>query len=95
MTAENIFSGGGAVSLAGSVDKAPGAIVSRVLWKNPSGNLTLFAFDRGQALSEHTAPYDALVQVLEGALTLTVGGREIPAGAEEPCKWLLTLLKAS
>ncbi len=52
-----------------------GAVVSRTVIKQPSGNVTLFAFDRGQELSEHTAPYDALVQVLEGEAEITIAGR--------------------
>lgn len=47
-------------------DYASGAIVSKVLYKSGSGNLTLFAFDKGQELSEHLAPYDACVQVIDG-----------------------------
>jgi quercetin dioxygenase-like cupin family protein len=51
-----------------------GAVVSRIVVKRESGNVTLFAFDAGQELSEHTAPYDALVQVLEGEAAITVAG---------------------
>jgi quercetin dioxygenase-like cupin family protein len=52
-----------------------GAIVSRIVVKREAGNVTLFAFDSGQELSEHTAPYDALVQVLDGEAAITVAGR--------------------
>ena len=52
-----------------------GAIVSRIVLKRESGSVTLFAFDAGQALSEHTTPYDALVQVLEGEAEVTIAGR--------------------
>jgi len=45
---------------------AGGAVVSKILYKSGSGNLTLFAFDKGQELSEHSAPYDACVQVIDG-----------------------------
>jgi len=48
-------------------------IASRVLARTGGGNLTLFAFDAGQELSEHTAPFDAFVIVLEGSFTLTIG----------------------
>jgi quercetin dioxygenase-like cupin family protein len=65
------------------VDVAPGAIVSRVLAKSRGGNVTLFAFDQGQGLSEHTAPFDALVQVVDGSLELTVGGTEVRVGGGE------------
>jgi quercetin dioxygenase-like cupin family protein len=54
-------------------------IASRVLAKTAGGNVTLFAFDAGQGLSEHAAPFDALVFVVEGALALTVGGRAVVA----------------
>jgi quercetin dioxygenase-like cupin family protein len=54
-------------------------IASRVLAKTSGGNLTLFAFDAGQGLAEHTSPFDALVLVLEGTLTLTIGGTAVRA----------------
>jgi quercetin dioxygenase-like cupin family protein len=56
-------------------------IASRVLAKTGGGNATLFAFEKGQALSEHTSPFDALVLVLEGAMTLTIGGQQVRAQA--------------
>ena len=61
----------------------PGSVVSRTLVKKPAGTVTAFAFDDGQGLSEHAAPYDALVQVLDGRATITVGGvaHDVPAGA--------------
>ncbi len=52
-----------------------GAVVSRELVKKPTGNVTIFAFDAGQGLSEHTAPFDALVQVLEGEVEILIAGR--------------------
>jgi quercetin dioxygenase-like cupin family protein len=52
-----------------------GAIVSRIILKRETGNVTLFAFDAGQELSEHTAPFDALVQVVEGEAAITIAGR--------------------
>jgi quercetin dioxygenase-like cupin family protein len=61
-----------AVDLVGYQD---GAVVSRIVVKQAAGNVTLFAFDAGQELSEHTAPYDALVQVLEGEAEVTIAGR--------------------
>jgi quercetin dioxygenase-like cupin family protein len=60
-----------------------GAVVSRTLSKGPSGTMTIFAFDRGEALSEHSAPFDAYVAVLEGAMELKVGGRPVSARAGE------------
>jgi len=52
-----------------------GAVVSREIVRKPSGNVTLFAFDQGQGLSEHTAPFDALVQVLEGEAQIAIAGQ--------------------
>ena len=54
-------------------------IASRILAKTGGGNLTLFAFDAGQELSEHATPFDALVLVLEGTITLTIGGTPVNA----------------
>ena len=54
-------------------------IASRVLAKTGGGNVTLFAFDAGEGLSEHTTPFDALVLVVEGSLTLTIGGTPVEA----------------
>jgi quercetin dioxygenase-like cupin family protein len=56
-------------------------IASRVLAKTGGGNVTLFAFDAGEGLSEHTTPFDALVVVLDGTMTLTIGGRALQAAA--------------
>jgi quercetin dioxygenase-like cupin family protein len=52
-------------------------IASRVLARSAAGNITMFAFDAGEELSEHTAPFDALVLTLSGALVLTIGGVEL------------------
>ncbi|OGL09700.1 MAG: cupin [Candidatus Rokubacteria bacterium RIFCSPLOWO2_02_FULL_72_37] len=52
-----------------------GAVVSRAVIKQPAGNVTLFAFDAGQELSEHTAPYDALVHVLDGEAEIAIAGQ--------------------
>ncbi|MEK7714343.1 MAG: cupin domain-containing protein [candidate division NC10 bacterium] len=60
------------VDLVGYQD---GAVVSRTVLKQPAGNVTLFAFDAGQELSEHTVAYDALVQVLDGEAEITIDGR--------------------
>ncbi|MBI5247395.1 MAG: cupin domain-containing protein [Elusimicrobia bacterium] len=51
-----------------------GAVVSRTLIKRDTGSVTVFAFDKGEGLSEHTAPFDALVHVLDGEAEITVGG---------------------
>lgn len=63
-----------AIPLAGGVAYAPDSVVSKTLLDKKAGTLTLFAFDAGQGLSEHTAPYDATVQVVEGEGEFTVGG---------------------
>jgi quercetin dioxygenase-like cupin family protein len=51
------------------------AVVSRQITKTDAGNVTLFAFDKDQGLSEHTAPYDALVHILEGETQVTISGK--------------------
>jgi quercetin dioxygenase-like cupin family protein len=68
---------------ASLVDYADGAVVSRTLRKSPAGTLTVFAFDRGQGLSEHTTPHEAAVLVLDGAADWTVGGEPVRVGAGE------------
>lgn len=52
-----------------------GSVVSRQITKEEAGNVTLFAFDEGQELSEHTAPFDALVQVLDGEVEVRISGQ--------------------
>ena len=69
------------VELAGLVDYSEGSVVSRTLLKRGAGTLTLFAFDAGQELSEHSAPFDAYVQVLAGQVALTIGGARVEAAA--------------
>lgn len=85
-----------------------GAVVSRTLVKKSTGTVTLFAFDEGEGLSEHSTPHDALVQVLEGTANISVGGRphQVEAGevlllpaniphalrAPVPFKMLLTMI---
>ena len=63
-----------AIELSTGVDYASGAVVSKTILDKKTGTLTLFAFDKGQGLSEHTSPYDATVQVVDGTAELTVGG---------------------
>lgn len=65
---------GQAFNLKESVDYADGSVVSKTLIKKDTGNVTLFAFDSGQGLSEHTAPFDALVHILDGEAEITIGG---------------------
>jgi len=56
------------------VDYQEGAVVSRTLVKRGGGTITLFAFDEGQSLSEHTAPFDAVAHVLDGEADITIAG---------------------
>jgi quercetin dioxygenase-like cupin family protein len=62
------------VKVAGLVNYQEGSIVSREIVRKATGTVTIFAFDQGQSLSEHTAPFDALVQVLEGEVEITIAG---------------------
>ncbi|MFH1614512.1 MAG: cupin domain-containing protein [Planctomycetota bacterium] len=96
--------------LVSLVEYAVDSIVSKTMLDKSVGTITLFAFDSGQKLSEHTAPYDAVVQVIEGLARLTIGGQDIkvsggdiiimPANvphavaAEEKFKMLLTMIRA-
>jgi quercetin dioxygenase-like cupin family protein len=96
--------------LAGLLAYQAGAVVSRVLMKNAGGTVTLFAFDAGEGLSEHTAPFDALVVLLDGEAEVTISGTPyrlragtsitMPANephalkAIAPFKMLLVMLKA-
>jgi len=57
------------------VDYQKGSVVSRTILEKETGTVTLFAFDQGQGLSEHTAPYDALVYILDGEADITISGR--------------------
>lgn len=95
--------------LKSTVEVAPGAIVSRTLMRSDGGNVTAFAFDGGQALTEHSAPFDAFVHLLEGELVVIIDGTEhaltpgdvivMPADvphavrAPKPAKWMLVMLK--
>lgn len=72
-----------ALRLADLVEYAEGSVVSRTLVKNSAGTITLFAFDEGQELSEHSTPFDALVQVLDGRVELTIGGEKVAAATGE------------
>ena len=66
---------GCAVELSGLVDYQEGAVVSRTVIDKETGTVTLFAFDQGQGLSEHAAPFDALVYILEGEAEITITGQ--------------------
>ena len=70
-----------AVNLASLVEYQAGSVVSREVVKKPTGTVTVFAFDAGQGLSEHTAPFDALVYLLDGEAEITIAGKPIVAKA--------------
>lgn len=72
-----------AIGLKDFVDYSSDAVVSKTLIDKKVGTLTLFAFAAGQGLSEHTAPYDAVVQVLDGEAELTIGKQLVKARAGE------------
>ncbi len=71
------------VNVSGLSAYQEGSVVSRTIIKREKGNVTLFAFDQGQGLSEHTAPFDALAHVLEGEAEITVSGKVMLARAGE------------
>jgi quercetin dioxygenase-like cupin family protein len=93
-----------------SIEYAGGSVVSKTILKKPTGNITLFAFDKGEGLAEHSSPYEALVQLLDGSAEITVGetpyhlhaGQSIilPANiphslkANEQFKMMLTMIKS-
>ena len=98
------------LNMAALAEYQEGAVVSRQITKEEAGNVTLFAFDQGQELSEHTSPYDALVHVLEGEAEITIStkpyllkaGQAIIMPADLPhalkavskYKMLLTMIRA-
>lgn len=96
-------------AFAHEVDYSNGGIVSKNVIKRPTGNISLFAFDKGESLSTHSAPFDALIQVLEGKGRIVIGDKPhdlavgesiiMPANiphsvvATERFKMLLTMIK--
>ena len=92
------------------IDYQQGSVVSRTLIDKKTGTITLFAFDESQGLSEHTAPYDALVYVIDGEVEITISGEPLmlkkgemtimPANephaltAKTKFKMLLTMIKS-
>src|SRR5512139_670353 len=71
----NEFSKSAVFSFSESVDYSAGAIVSKTVLKKQTGNISLFSFDKGEALSEHTAPFDAMIQVVDGKGEIIIGGK--------------------
>jgi len=72
---------GKALDVKTLVEYSANSIVSKTLIDTKAGTITLFSFDAGQGLSEHTAPYDAVVQIVEGEAGITIGGNAVPASA--------------
>ncbi|MBK7211990.1 MAG: cupin domain-containing protein [Bacteroidales bacterium] len=105
----NVFETGKPFRFQDKVAFSEGGIVSKKVIQQEKGNVTLFSFDQGQKLSEHTAPFDALVQILEGTAEIVIGGNPnsleagmaiiMPANiphavnANEPFKMLLTMIR--
>ncbi len=97
------------INLAGLVEYQDGAVVSKTIIKKPGGTVTIFAFAKGEGLSEHTAPFDAMVCIVDGKAAITVSGTEynlnkgemiiMPAGkphslkAVQAFKMLLIMIK--
>lgn len=97
-------------NLEGMIDYQTGSVVSRTIVKKPTGTVTLFAFDAGEGLSEHSAPFDAMVQILDGSAEIRISGTPynvsrgeiiiMPANephallAREKFKMLLTMIKS-
>ena len=100
----------GAFNLTDLIEYQDGAIVSRQLAKTPGGSVTVFAFDSGEGLSEHTTPHDALLQVLDGVALIEIAGSthqveegqiiRLPGGvphavqAEQRFKMLLVMVRS-
>jgi quercetin dioxygenase-like cupin family protein len=98
------------ITLKNYIEYSPGSVVSKTLKQNPAGTITLFAFDAGEGLSEHSAPFDAVVQVIEGKGHFIIGGEDhnlmegqliiMPANvphavrADQKFKMLLIMLRA-
>lgn len=71
------------MNLRNVIDYQKEAIVSKEILKKPSGTVTMFSFDINQGLSEHTAPFDALVYIIEGKAEITISGESYSVGAGE------------
>lgn len=71
----NEFVKGEKFAVASSIDYADKAVVSKHILKKPNGNISLFAFDKGEGLSEHTAPFDAVVNIIDGKADIIIDGK--------------------
>jgi len=110
MSTSNQTITGEAFNMTEQVTYQPGSVVSRTLIDKKISTLTLFAFDAGQGLSEHTAPFDAVVQIVDGTAAITIDGtvHQVTTGqmiimpanlphslkAEERFKMLLVMIRA-
>lgn len=106
---QELFNKGAVLNLEEMVEYSTGGVISKQVLKSAAGNITLFSFDEGQGLTEHTAPFDAMVQILDGEAKVIVGGNPnlvkkgetiiMPANishalqAEKKFKMLLTMIK--
>ena len=103
------FQKGKSMSLADMIEYSAEGVISKQVLKSKAGNITLFSFDKGQGLSEHEAPFDAMVQILDGKAKIIIDGKPLtlktgqsvimPANiphalsAPEKFKMLLTMIK--
>jgi len=104
-----LFEKGAILNMAEMIEYSTGGVISKQVLKNDAGNITLFSFDKGQGLSEHTAPFDAMVEILDGEAEISIDGKPLilttgqsvimPAGishalyASKQFKMLLTMIK--
>jgi quercetin dioxygenase-like cupin family protein len=109
--ASNEFEKSKVFSFSESIDYSDGGIVSKTVLKKQTGNISLFSFAKGEALSEHTAPFDAMITVVDGIGEVIIGGKSfilttgqsiiMPAdvthavNAVEKFKMVLTMIKSS
>jgi len=109
MSEKNATEKGSTFKLREHVNYQDGAIVSRIIYKLDKHNLTIFAFDKGQSLSEHTVPFDAIVHIVDGIATIVIDGKShevkegesiiMPANiphevkADQRFKMLLTMIR--
>lgn len=99
-----------ALAIDDLIEYQEGSVVSREIVRKETGTVTIFAFDKGEGLSEHSAPFDAMVQIVDGTALITIGGKEntvkkgemiiMPANvphalhAVEKYKMILTMIKS-
>src|SRR5574344_1367921 len=104
-----LFEKGAILNVVEMIEYSAGGVTSKQVLKNDAGNITLFSFDKGQGLSEHTAPFDAMVEILDGEAEISIDGKPLilttgqsvimPAGishalyASKQFKMLLTMIK--